>query len=91
MLGFLPADVKQTIQDISARANERLQAYLDARRQAGKPTDAAEIARLRQQTRDETDDAEPGETHSARSLVCAPRRNNRLRANYSSSMMVTPR
>jgi LysM repeat protein len=53
VLGNLPADVKQAIQDVSTRANERLQAYLDAQRQAGKKPDAAEIAKLRQQTRDE--------------------------------------
>ena len=53
VLGNLPADVKQNIQDISTRANERLQTYLDAQRLAGKPTDAAEIAKLRQQTRKE--------------------------------------
>ena len=53
VLGHLPADVKQTIQDISTRANERLQTYLDTQRQAGKKSDPAEIARLRQQTRDE--------------------------------------
>ena len=53
VLGNLPADVKQTIQDISTRANERLQTYLDGQRLAGKPTDAAEIAKLRQQTREE--------------------------------------
>ena len=53
MLGNLPADVKQKIQDISARANERMQTYLDAQRSAGKKSDAAEMARLRQQTREE--------------------------------------
>ena len=53
VLGNLPADVKQTIQDISTRANERLQTYLDVQRQAGKKAETAEIAKLRQQTREE--------------------------------------
>jgi LysM repeat protein len=53
VLGNLPADVKQAIQDVSTRANERLQAYIDAQRQAGKNPDAAEIAKLRQETRAE--------------------------------------
>ncbi len=53
VLGNLPADVKQKLQDISARANERMQAYLDTQQQAGKQSDAAEIAKLRQQTREE--------------------------------------
>jgi hypothetical protein len=51
VLGVLPTDVKQTIQDISARAQDRLQAYLQSL--AGKSPDPAELARLRQQTRDE--------------------------------------
>lgn len=53
ILGNLPAEAKQSIQDISTRANERLQAYLEAQQQAGKTPDPAEIARLRQQTREE--------------------------------------
>ena len=53
ILGYLPAELKQTIQEISTHANERLQAYLDTQRQAGVKPDAAEIARLRQLTRNE--------------------------------------
>jgi LysM repeat protein/uncharacterized protein YdcH (DUF465 family) len=53
VLGVLPADVKQSIEDISVRSQERLQAYLNAQRQQGKAGDPAEVARLRQQTRDE--------------------------------------
>ncbi len=53
VLGFLPNDVKLAIEDISVRAQERLQAYLDAQREQGKAADPAELARLRQQTRDE--------------------------------------
>ncbi|MGH7967587.1 MAG: LysM peptidoglycan-binding domain-containing protein [Limisphaerales bacterium] len=53
VLGNLPADTKQTIQDINARSETRLQAYLDAQRQAGKPVDPAELAKIRAQTRNE--------------------------------------
>jgi hypothetical protein len=51
VLGALPSDTKQTVQEISARSEARLQAYLDAQRQQGKPADEAELAKLRQQTR----------------------------------------
>lgn len=51
VLGSLPADVKENLQEASTRADERLQAYLDAQRQAGKQPDPAEIARLRQEAR----------------------------------------
>ncbi len=53
VLGVLPADVKQQVQEISNRSQERLQAYLEAQIRDGKNTDPQEIARLRQQTRDE--------------------------------------
>jgi LysM repeat protein len=53
VLGTLPTDVKQTLQEINARAQDRLTAYTDAQRAAGKPVDPAELARLRQQTRAE--------------------------------------
>jgi len=53
VLGNLPTDVKQAVQEISARANERLQSYLDAQRLAGRAPDPAEMAKLRQQTRTE--------------------------------------
>ena len=53
VLGFLPNDAKQAIQEISLRTQDQLQAYLDSRRLQGKPPDPLEIARLRQQTRNE--------------------------------------
>ena len=53
MLGALPAETKQAVADISARAEERMQRYLTAMRDAGKKPDPAELARLRQQTRTE--------------------------------------
>ena len=53
VLGPLPADVKQAIQDISARAQDRVRAYLKSQALAGKMPDPVELAKLRQQTRDE--------------------------------------
>lgn len=53
VLGVLPADTKQAVQEISARAQERIQAYLQAQALAGKSPDPVELAKLRQQTRDD--------------------------------------
>lgn len=53
VLGALPNDVKQMIQEINARATDRSEAYVAAQQRAGKPVDEAELARLRQQTRTE--------------------------------------
>ena len=53
ILGTLPTETKQAVADISARAEERMQAYIDSMRNAGKTPDPAEMARLRQQTRTE--------------------------------------
>jgi len=53
VLGALPADSKQAIQNISLRSDERLQAYLEAQRAAGRPADPVELAKLRRQTRDD--------------------------------------
>jgi hypothetical protein len=53
VLGALPADAKQAIQDINTRSEARMQNYLDSVRQQGKSPDPAELARLRQQTRDD--------------------------------------
>jgi len=50
VLGVLPADVKQAVQSISVRSQQRIQAYIES---AGGKPEAAELARLRQQTRDE--------------------------------------
>jgi len=51
VLGNLPAETKQTIQEVSMRSQDKLQAYLDEQRQQGKNPDLAEIAKLRQETR----------------------------------------
>jgi LysM repeat protein len=53
LLGSLATDVKQALQEISARSADRMQAYLEAQQAQGKPADAVDLARLRQQTRDE--------------------------------------
>jgi hypothetical protein len=53
VLGALPTDTKQTIQDISLRSQDRMEAYLNAQRRAGKDSEPVMLAKLRQQTRDE--------------------------------------
>jgi hypothetical protein len=53
VLGVLPPEVKQAVQEISITSQDRIQAYLEARRKEGKPVDPVEHAKLRQQTRDE--------------------------------------
>ena len=50
VLGVLPPEVKQAVEDISVRSQERLDAYL---RSAGNNPDPAQVAKLRQQTRDD--------------------------------------
>ncbi|MEA2915255.1 MAG: LysM domain [Bradyrhizobium sp.] len=53
LLGTLSAETKQSLQEISLRSQERLQAYLDEQRLAGADPDPAEVAKLRQETRTE--------------------------------------
>src|SRR6266542_6931598 len=53
VLGSLPKETKQAVQDLSARANKRLQALLDSESEDGKPVDPAALARLRKETREE--------------------------------------
>jgi LysM repeat protein len=53
VLGTLPMEVKQAVEQISVRAADRIDEYLAAQRRAGKTPDPAELARLRQQTRRE--------------------------------------
>jgi LysM repeat protein len=52
VLGALSVEMKQAIEDVSLRSQDRMQAYLDAQRSAGKEPDPADLAKLRQQTRD---------------------------------------
>jgi LysM repeat protein len=53
VLGSLPSETKQALQEISLRSEAHLQSYLEEQRQAGKNPDPAELARLRKQTRDD--------------------------------------
>ena len=53
VLGTLPAETKQSIEEINFRTQDRLQAYLDQQRADGKTPDPVELAKLRQQTRTE--------------------------------------
>jgi hypothetical protein len=53
LLGTLAPETKQTLQEITMRSDDRVQAYLEAQREAGKTPDPLELAKLRQQTRDE--------------------------------------
>jgi hypothetical protein len=53
VLGSLPAETKQALEEINLRSEDRLQAYLEAQREKGLAADPAEMAKLGQQTRDE--------------------------------------
>jgi LysM repeat protein len=53
ILGALPMETKQAVEDVSVRSQERMQAYIDAQRREGKNPDPAELARMRQETREE--------------------------------------
>ncbi len=53
ILGDLAPETKQAVHDIEARSREALAAYTRDQAKAGKPTDPAELARLREQMRDE--------------------------------------
>ncbi len=51
LLGALPAETKQAVEEINEQAEERLAAYLESQRQQGKAADPSEVAKLRQLTR----------------------------------------
>ena len=53
VLGALSSEVKQALENVSISSQDRMQAYLDAQRSANKAPDPVELAKLRQQTRDE--------------------------------------
>jgi len=53
VLGVLPMEVKQTVQDITARSQEKLQSMLTATASLDPAQRAAELARLRRETRDD--------------------------------------
>jgi hypothetical protein len=51
VLGTLPAETKQALEDVSMRMQDKLQDYLDEQRRQGRTPDRVEMARLRQETR----------------------------------------
>ena len=53
VLGALPAEAKQAVEQIAIQSADRLEEYLAAQRRAGKNPDPAELSKLRQQTRRE--------------------------------------
>ncbi len=53
VLGALPPETKAAVEDILARADQRVQEYRDAQKAAGKDPDLATLARLSLQTRGE--------------------------------------
>ncbi len=53
VLGALSAETKKAIQEVNARSQDRLQTYLAAQSAAGKEPDVTEMAKLRQQTRND--------------------------------------
>ena len=53
VLGVLPNDVKQSVQEIALRSQDRISAYLEAQREAKKPADPVELAKFRDQSRAE--------------------------------------
>ena len=53
VLGGLPNDVKQAVEQVSARSQDRLAAYTEAQTAAGQLLDPVELAKFRQQTRNE--------------------------------------
>ncbi len=53
VLGPLPAETKQAVEEINIRSQDRLQAYIEAQKREGKNPDPAELAKIRQQTRTE--------------------------------------
>jgi hypothetical protein len=53
VLGDLPTDTKEAIQEVNAHSQDRLNAYLAAQQREGKEPDPVELAKLRQETRTE--------------------------------------
>ena len=51
VLGTLPPETKQAIQEVSLRSQDKLQEYLEELQRQGKSPDPVEMAKLRQQTR----------------------------------------
>jgi LysM repeat protein len=53
VLGSLPIEIKQSLEEINIRSVDNLRTYIEAQRREGKTPDPAELAKIRQQTRAE--------------------------------------
>ena len=53
VLGAMSAETKATVQELNLRSEERIQAYAEQRVREGRDLDPTELAKLRQQTREE--------------------------------------
>jgi LysM repeat protein len=53
LLGTLPAETKQALQEITERSQTRVQAYIEQESLAGRDPDPAKVAQLRRETRTE--------------------------------------
>jgi hypothetical protein len=53
ILGALPEDVKNAVQDVAAQSNERMKAFLTQAQESGRQPSEAELAKMREQTREE--------------------------------------
>jgi len=53
ILGSLPIEIKQALEDINMRSVDNLRTYLETQKREGKTADPAELAKIRQQTRAE--------------------------------------
>ena len=53
VLGTLPPETKQALEEISAQSEQRMRTYIEEQQQQGKTPDPGELARLREQTRQE--------------------------------------
>ncbi len=53
ILGELPPETRQAVEDIAARSQQRLQAYLDGQKKDGKAVDPVDLAKLDKETRNE--------------------------------------
>jgi len=53
VLGTLALDAKESVASISANAQDRMQAYIQQMRDAGREPDPAELSRMRQETRNQ--------------------------------------
>src|SRR5581483_4264955 len=53
ILGELAPETRQAVEDIAARSQQQVQAYLDGQKKEGKPIDPVELAKMERETRNE--------------------------------------